>query len=100
VRVVFHPQAAAELAETVEWYDSRSSGLGGVLLEGVDRALAAICEQPKTWPLWPDLGEEARVRRFLLSRFPFGIAYRVKEESVEIIAFAHLKRRPGYWSER
>jgi len=100
VRAVFHPAAAAELGEAVEWYESRSSGLGRVLLEGVDRALTAIREQPTIWPFWPDVGSELRVRRFLLSRFPFGIAYRLHEGTVEVIAFAHLKRRPGYWCDR
>jgi arylsulfatase A-like enzyme len=89
--VVFHPRAAVELAEAVEWYESRSDGLGGALLEVVERALTAICDQPATWPLWPVLGEELQIRRFLLSRFPFAIAYRIRQEVVEIIAFAHLK---------
>lgn len=100
MRVAFHPLAAAELAGAVEWYESRSSGLGKVLVDEVGRAVVAISEAPTTWPLWPELGDEIRIRRFLLSRFPFGIAYRVSEEAVEIIAFAHLKRCPGYWKDR
>lgn len=100
MRVAFHPLAAAELAEAVAWYESRSSGLGAVLIDNVERAVVSISEAPTTWPLWPDLGDETRIRRFLLSRFPFGIAYRLRKETVEIIAFAHLKRRPGYWKKR
>lgn len=36
-----------------------------------------------------------------MGRFPYAIVYReVSEEEVEIVAVAHLKRRPGYWTGR
>jgi hypothetical protein len=100
VRVLFHPSAAAELAEAIEWYEAQSRGLGARLLRSVEKAIAAIRECPSTWPIWPGLGEETGIRRFLLPRFPFGIAYRQRAGVVEVVAFAHLKRRPGYWRDR
>ena len=41
-------------------------------------------------------------RRYLMQRFPFGLIYRYDAESntVTIFAVAHLKRRPGYWTDR
>jgi toxin ParE1/3/4 len=39
-------------------------------------------------------------RRYLLHRFPFQIVYRARGETIEVVAVAHLKRRPGYWKSR
>jgi len=40
------------------------------------------------------------VRRFLLTGFPFALAYVVDGDSVTVLAVAHLRRRPGYWLGR
>lgn len=95
-----HPEAAIEITATAEWYDGESVGLGVVFLEELDRAFYNISEMPFTWPLWPDIEEQLGVRRFLLDRFPFGVAYQVQADEIQIVAVAHLKRRHGYWSSR
>ena len=43
---------------------------------------------------------ESGTRRILLDRFPFTIDYRVTSNTLNIVAVAHQKRRPGYWSWR
>lgn len=100
MRLRLHPEAAIEVTATAEWYDGESAGLGAVLLEELDRRFNSIIEMPLTWPLWPGISEELGVRRFLLDRFPFGVAYQVQTEEIQIIAVAHLKRRHGYWTSR
>ena len=44
----------------------------------------------------------AGTRRKLLGRFPFAIVYREhpRDRVVEVVAFIHLRRRPGYWLNR
>jgi hypothetical protein len=39
-------------------------------------------------------------RRHVVWRFPFLIFFTVSDEAVDVFAFAHAKRRPGYWTER
>lgn len=68
------------------------------MADEVDRALDAIAERPATWPLWPGIGERVGVRRFLLARFPFAVGCLVEGEDVVVLAVAHLRRRPGYFS--
>ena len=41
-----------------------------------------------------------RTRRMLVKGFPFGIVYRVTDETVLIVAVADSRRRPEYWAER
>jgi plasmid stabilization system protein ParE len=39
-------------------------------------------------------------RRIPLRRFPFVVVYRDLPDHVEVMAFAHTSRRPGYWRSR
>lgn len=67
----------------------------------VSRWFNALLEAPLTWPEWPDaptLGSP--VRRALLRRFPFAIAYQALEDRIMVIAIAHTSRRPFYWAKR
>lgn len=35
-----------------------------------------------------------------LDVFPYGIVYFVRDDEVLVVAYAHERRRPGYWRER
>ena len=40
-------------------------------------------------------------RRALLEGFPYAVVYRqVSDDEIEIVAVAHLRRRPKYWANR
>ena len=97
--VRYHRLAEQEAGEAVDWYESKEPGLGARFIEALRRAELAIAERPKTWPRWPDTRPELEIRRFLLTRFPYGVAY-LSDESPVIIAVAHLRRRPLYWLDR
>ena len=36
----------------------------------------------------------------MLDRYPYSLIYRIVAEGVQVIAVAHSRRRPGYWSGR
>ncbi len=40
------------------------------------------------------------MRKRVLGRFPFTIHFRFDAREIVIMAVAHQKRRPGYWSRR
>ena len=81
--------------EAVEYYESQRLGLGAALDADLDRALQFISDNPR---LGSPSGKDTR--RVLLDRFPYGVVYRTLADRVMVVAFAHLKRRPGYWSGR
>jgi hypothetical protein len=58
-------------------------------------AIENIAEAPSRWPRL-----HGRFRRYLLHRFPFSVVYLEREHSIEVIAVAHHRRRPGYWKRR
>ena len=39
-------------------------------------------------------------RKCNLHKFPYAIIYRVRGDTVTIVAFMHLHRKPGYWRGR
>lgn len=95
MEVVFHADATAEATVAREWYEERSPEAARAFLSELDRAVASLAEAPLRWPV----GLHG-ARRILLRRFPFGLVYRLGLDQVQVIAVAHLHRRPGYWKER
>jgi plasmid stabilization system protein ParE len=39
-------------------------------------------------------------RRVMLNRYPYFVVFRELPLKIEILAVAHAKQRPGYWSKR
>lgn len=98
--VSFHPSAEEELGAAAAWYEEQRSSLGTALLDEVHRAVAVIAESPSRWPRWPGLPRSLGVQRFLLTRFPYALAYRMRGNALLVLAVAHVRRRPGYWRHR
>jgi toxin ParE1/3/4 len=93
----FHPEAEAEFLASVEWYAARDPDVGDEFNDLVEAEVRSIAARPAVWPLWTE-SSELRVR--VLDRFPYSIVYALEREGVVVIAVAHQKRRPGYWSAR
>jgi hypothetical protein len=43
---------------------------------------------------------EGECRKVRVERFPYSVIYRIKGDQLQIIAVAHMNRRPGYWKDR
>lgn len=100
MRVELHAGAIRDLDDAIDWYEAQRPGLGVVFLREVARAFEVIAEYPQMWPVWPGRSSRPRVRRFVLQRFPYSIAYIAQRQRVLILAVAHGRRRPGYWRVR
>jgi len=67
------------------------------LFDAVVATIEAIERQPEIGTAaHPDL----ETRRVVVTRFPYQVVYRLGQDDLEIVAIAHLKRRPGYWKHR
>lgn len=96
----FHPEAQAEFAADVDWYDDREDGLGGRFAEAVRAAVEAAVDAPDAWAPWTGWDRVPVVRSKGVSGFPYTIVYFVDGDMLTILAVAHAKRLPGYWSRR
>lgn len=94
-RVIFHPEAEAEMVAAAEFFEARSMGLGIDFIAEVERATRALV-------IYSRIGHRfsRRLRRMLVQRFPYGLLYRVETGRIVVVAVAHVRRRPGYWRRR
>ncbi len=93
----FFPDAQAEYLEAVEFFECRRTGLGTALIGEFERTVDLAITHPNSWKLVHPSG----VRRIDLKRFPYAVFYRVMTDGqIQITAFAHHRRRPGYWLKR
>ena len=95
--VVVEPEAEADLAQAVAWYEQQRPGLGGQLFDEVYDTLARLESKPE-----PSVSDptDKRARRVFVQRFPFAVVFHRKGRTLLVIAIAHLRRRPGYWGEK
>jgi plasmid stabilization system protein ParE len=93
--VLFHPQAAAEYEAAFDWYFERSALAASKFVSELNTAVEMIADGPQRWP-----SHIHGTRKFNLRRFPFIVVYQETSSSIQILAVAHGRRRPGYWKER
>jgi plasmid stabilization system protein ParE len=99
-RVLFGPEAAAELQEAASWYESERPGLGLAFLAAVERAVEHLAAWPEAGSTIPGVATDLGVRKVPVARFPYYLAFLVGSDSLRVLAVAHERRRPGYWSPR
>jgi plasmid stabilization system protein ParE len=94
------PEASDELEDAAVYYNRQRPGLGIELVEAVDAALERIARWPHIGRVVPGVPDEVPARRFPIERFPYHIVYLEWAGVLRILAFAHDRRRPGYWLAR
>ncbi|MCG3148083.1 MAG: hypothetical protein PCFJNLEI_01525 [Verrucomicrobiae bacterium] len=87
--------AETEMLEAAQYYETQTRNLGAEFLGKLETAFKDIATKPERWPVIRN-----EVRRRLVHRFPFAVFYRVEPTEVVVLAVAHLRRRPEYWTER
>jgi toxin ParE1/3/4 len=94
-RLVFRPEAEAEIFAAAEWYEKRKLGLAAELLRALDAVIAAVERNPHQFPQVH--GEK---RRALLRRFPYGVIFSVSGEEIIVLACTHARQNPKRWQRR
>jgi plasmid stabilization system protein ParE len=93
--VEFHLEAAREAHAARLWYMDRSREVADRFMDALDRATLSIAQNPERGAPGP-----RGTRRFRLQRYPYLLVYRLRGELVQIVAVAHVRRRPGYRRRR
>jgi hypothetical protein len=93
-RVCIELEAQLNALQALHWYEERSPGVGAELMAEVKKTRARIAAFPLSFP-------EARngrgARRALLHRFPYAMVFLIEANVIRVIAFVHVKQRPGSW---
>ena len=94
--VSFHPEVKREIKESFDWYQEQSLGLGHEFTQELKEAIDSVSSLPSAWT---KMGQTHR--RFVLSRFPYSIIYKIIENrEISVVAFMHNQRKPEYWHDR
>jgi toxin ParE1/3/4 len=89
--------ASEEFTAAIRWYETRRLGLGAEFYDAVVRTIDLIRTHPEIGTLRTGRFPHRRLR---VARFPYIVAYRVREHDIYVVAIAHTSRRPNYWKDR
>ena len=92
----FHPVAQTEHLESVAYYETKRAGLGASYLTEFETIMPAVSENPHRYPV----EKQPDIRRVRMKRFPYNILFREFEDSVQVLAVAHMRRHPQHWQSR
>lgn len=95
IKIDFLAPAEAEFVDAIVYYNMQSEGLGFEFAAEVKRTLERIIQYPEAW-----FNLSKRTRRCRTNRFPYGVIYQVREETLLIIGVMHLSRNPQTWKSR
>jgi hypothetical protein len=95
MEIVFLPPAKCEFTEAISYYNDESEGLGYEFAAEVKRTLERVVQYPDAW-----FKLSNRTHRCRTNRFPYGVIYQIREESLLIVAVMHLSREPKKWQLR
>lgn len=95
MRFLFHPEAETEFFAAIDWYEARSTGLGVDFAAEIYATVQRAASMPLAWPRI-----DGDVRRALANRFPYGVLYAPRNDSIYVLAVMHLSRYPTYWQNR
>jgi hypothetical protein len=95
MRIKFLAAAREEFWNAVSYYDSQKEGLGDEFADEVWSTISRIVSHPLAWQAL-----SARTRRCLTKRFPYGVIYQKRSDSILILAVMHLRRDPESWRGR
>ncbi len=91
----FHPDALEEYNAAGFYYAHKEPGLDLRFIIAVENAIKRILDDPLRYRIF-----DKDVRRCLTRTFPYAILYTIEDDSILVIAVAHLSREPGYWKRR
>lgn len=88
-------EADRDLTTAAFWYEQQRVGLGNEFLDEALSTFRLIAEQPLAYPLL-----RRNTRRALMTRFPFGVYFRVEPSQIVVVAVIHGTRHPRRWQSR
>lgn len=96
MKLVVAQAALAELQDAAAFYtDKANAELGLAFVAEFERGADFLLANPLIGT--PFRGTR---RRYVLRRFPYSIIYQATADEIQILAVAHHRRKPGYWTKR
>ena len=94
-RVIFKPDAEAEMEQAHAWYEQRKAGLGDEFLRCVDACIASMQRNPGLYPVVHN-----QIRMALVRRFPYLVFYTPEANQITVFSVFPAARDPQIWKRR
>jgi plasmid stabilization system protein ParE len=91
--------AEAEFREAVIWYRERDPRVADRFVAEARNTLRLIEGFPQIGGRVPDI-DDPEIRRMPIHTFPYYVVFITLSDRIEVIAFAHNRRRPRYFVNR
>jgi len=96
MKIEYHPDIEAELAEIRAYYNEKSQGLGDEFLDEFERHVLRVAAMPTRWMV-----VRGDIRRSLMKRFPYVILFRMVDSgTIRVTVVKHERRHPAYGLQR
>lgn len=92
--IVLHRLAQQDFEKAFDWYAERSPRAALEFDMEVAATMTRIVAEPERFTRL-----DGRHRYCMVSRFPYLVVFRVREQQVIVVAVAHARRR-AYWKRR
>jgi plasmid stabilization system protein ParE len=99
-RLLIEPEADQELEEAALRYEEERPGLGQKFLDAVAASVERVRRFPQAGTTVPFVPLDLPARRVSVKGFPYHVVYLTTADLIRVLAFAHYRRRPGYWFDR
>ena len=95
MKTVIQSSALADLADGFDFYERNEPGLGGYFLDSLYSDIDSLQRYAGIHMI-----QFGKYHRLLSKRFPYGIYYRVEENSILVRAVLDLRRDPAWVKRR
>lgn len=92
--------AAEEAAEAVAHDEGEEPGPGEEFSDAIEDSLSLLTHEVVPLSAMSRRLTRLGIRRLVMRRFPYSIVVREAGDMLEVLAFAHHSRNPGYWLRR
>lgn len=96
----FEPEALADIASAVRYYNCERRGLGTEFRQAINRRVLALRRFPNSGALVEHVTASLVARQVRARQFPYLVIYVVADDVIRVIAVAHEKRLPAFWVGR
>lgn len=95
MKLVFHSLVEEDIQDAVDWYESKSEGLGEEFILSLYKSFSLIESHPLVYEI-----RYAEFRVCLIDRFPYTVHYKEEGNHIFVSGVWHASRNPARWLGR
>ena len=93
--IIVRDEVWADVQAAIEWYESKTTGLGERFFTSFEKTFAEIVKNPDHY-----LYITKNVRRSTIAKFPYSIHYIKKDNTLVVLGVIHRKRSNAFLRKR